>query len=71
MLISFIRYSFFCKDQKQFKQLGKKHKITGWNAYRVVHGKRIKNMRENCVFLDFQRMKKSTDFKNSGKLPKN
>ena len=70
MLISLIRYFFFCKNQNQYKLLGKKYKTTGWNAYRVVHGKYIRNIRDYSIYNEFFRISKMTELNKSDELPK-
>lgn len=50
-----MNYVFLCKNREQYKLLGKKHGSTGWNAYRIAHGKHIHNLRDYCIFLELNR----------------
>lgn len=42
MLRTFLKYKFACRDDKKYRRLGRKYGTSGWNVYRIFHGKRIR-----------------------------
>jgi hypothetical protein len=49
MLFSYLRYLFISKNRPLYQQIGKKHGTTGWEVYRIAHGKRIRTSRDNYI----------------------
>mgnify|MGYP000873543051 CR=1 FL=1 len=45
----------FSEKREFYKQLGKKHNMTGWKAYRIAHGKRARSLKEYLIYLELHR----------------
>jgi len=49
MVFSYLRYLFISDNRPLYQQIGKKHGTTGWEAYRIAHGKRIRSLRDSRI----------------------
>lgn len=49
MLFSYYRYLFISRNRSLYQKIGKHHGTSGWEVYRVPHGKRIRSLRDSCI----------------------
>lgn len=46
---SFLHYLLFSRNRALYRQLAAVYGTTGWNVYRIAHGKRIRSLNESRI----------------------